>query len=89
MAERSVRVSDPPRGQPALSDVVLGFRTEVMPDGPDAFKTFQAGSARVHPAAGDVFAGTETVHCVFQLLSPDPSHELKFAFLPRAPGDPN
>ena len=81
VAEHSVRVSDPPRGQPALSDVVLGFRTEVMPDGPDAFKTFQAGSARVHPAAGDVFAGTETVHCVFQLFSADPSHELNFAFL--------
>ena len=82
VAERSVRVSDPPRGQPALSDVVLGFRTEVMPDdGPDAFKTFQAGSARVHPAAGGDFATGETVHCVFQLFSADPSHELNFAVL--------
>ena len=82
VAERSVRVSDPPPGQPALSDVVLGFRTEVMPDdGPDAFRTFQAGSARVHPAAGGDFATGETVHCVFQLLSADPSHELNFAVL--------
>lgn len=81
VAEHSVRVTDPPGGQPALSDVVLGFRTEAMADDPAAFKTFQAGSIRVHPAARGVFASGEIVHCVFQLLSADPSHELHFAVL--------
>ena len=81
VAERSVRVADQPRGRPALSDLVVGFRTEVMPDGHDGFKTFQAGSARVHPAAGGVFAVGETVHCAFQLLSAEPSHELNLALL--------
>ena len=81
VAEHSVRVSEPPRGRPALSDVVLGFRTEVMAEKPHAFKTFQAGATRVHPAAGGVFAAGETAHCVFQLLSADPSQELHFAVL--------
>ena len=82
VAEHSVRVPDFSDSRPALSDVVLGFRTEAMPDdGPDAFKTFQAGSARVHPSAGGVFTGSETVHAVLQVLSADPSHELNFAFL--------
>ena len=81
VAEHPVRVGDSPRGQPALSDVVLGFRTEAMPDGPGAFKTFQAGATRVHPAASGAFASSETVYCVFQVLSGDPSHELRFAVL--------
>lgn len=81
VAEHSVRVSDFTVGQAALSDLVVGFRTEVMPDGPDTFKTFQAGSVRVHPSTGGAFAGDETVHCVLQVFSADPSHELNFAFL--------
>lgn len=79
VAERSVRVTDPPRGRPALSDVVLGFRTELMPDDVGTFKTFQAGATRVHPAPGGIFATGETVHCVLQVLAADPSHELHFA----------
>ena len=81
VAEHAVRVSDPPRGQPGLSDIVLGFRTETMPDGPGAFMTFQAGATRVHPAARGAFASGETVHCIFQLLAADSSHELHFAVL--------
>ncbi len=81
VAEHAVRVADHSFDRPALSDIVVGFRTEVMPDGHDAFKTFQAGSARVHPAAGGAFAAGETVHFVFQVLSADPSHELNFALL--------
>ncbi len=82
VAEHSVRVSDFSSGQPALSDLLVGFRTEVMPeDGPDAFKTFQVGSARVHPAVGGVFAGSENLNAVFQLLSADTSHGLHFALL--------
>ena len=81
IAEHSVRITNPVPDRPALSDVVVGFRTEVMPDERDAFKTFQAGSVRVHPAAGGVFATSDTVHAVFQVLAAEPSHELSFSVL--------
>ena len=81
VAERSVRVSEAAGDGAALSDLVLGFRTEVMADEAGAFRTFQSGSTRVHPAAGGVFATGEILHCVFQPLSADPSHELHFAVL--------
>lgn len=82
VVEHAVRVSDFSGGQPALSDLLVGFRTEAMPDdGPEAFKTFQAGSARIHPAVGSVFASSENLHAVFQLLSAEPPHELHFALL--------
>ncbi len=82
VAEHSVRVSDFSGGQPALSDLLVGFRTEAMPeDGAAAFKTFQAGAARIHPAVGGVFASSENLHAALQLLSADPSHDLHFALL--------
>ncbi len=81
VAEASVRVPE----APALGDIVLGFRTEAMPeDDPETFRTFrtfQAGRTRIHPAPGGVFPTDGAVHCAFQLLKPEPSQELHFALL--------
>ena len=82
VAEGSVRVTELRPGVPALSDLVLGFRTEVMDDDPPAtFRTFQAGPTRIHPAPGGVFPIGGTAHVAFQVLSSDPSHEIHVALL--------
>ncbi len=81
VAERPVSVPELTPGRPAISDLVLGFRTETMPDGPGAFRTFQAGPTRIHPAPGGVYAIGDTLHCAFQLLSAAPPQEIDFSLL--------
>ncbi len=82
VAEASVRAPKVRAGVPALSDLVVGFRTEVMDDDPPTtFRTFQTGPTRIHPAPGGVFPIGDTVHLAFQVLAPDPSHGIHLALL--------
>ena len=82
VAEVSVPVPDVSPDSPALSDVVIGFRTEAMADAPPGvFRTFQTGSTRIHPAPGAVFPIGGIAHPAFQVLSPAPSHLVRRALL--------
>jgi tetratricopeptide (TPR) repeat protein len=69
--------------RPTLSDVVLGFGSELMLEasGPRELKTFQVGSALVHPSAGNVFVIGDTIHAFFQVLGAGPEDQLHFALL--------
>jgi GWxTD domain-containing protein len=81
VAERDLHV--PAAGQkPALSDLVLGFRTEMVPPGKEGeVRPFQLGSQIAHPAAEGVFALGETVHVLLQVAGAGPTDRLRFELL--------
>jgi GWxTD domain-containing protein len=78
VAERELHVP-PSGGKPALSDLVLGFRTEIVPPGREGeVRPFQVGGQLVHPAAEGVFALGETVQVLVQLEGAGPTDRLRF-----------
>ena len=83
VAEWDVHVEPISEGRPGLSDIVMGFRTELKNDGtrPDELRTFQVGNFRIHPSAGNVFPLGETVHVFFQVIGTGPEYGLQFALL--------
>lgn len=72
-------------GRPALSDIILGFRTGLKVQGvqPGELRTFQVGSLQVYPTAGNVFPLGETVQAFFQIVGAAPDYGLKFSLLNR------
>jgi GWxTD domain-containing protein len=81
VAEREVNVATP-AGQPALSDIVLGFQIEEDPAGVGgALKTFEAGGLRIHPATDGLFAIGDTAHVFLQVDSAGIDHRLRIALL--------
>ncbi len=82
VAEGSIRVPRTRSDAPELSDLVVGFRTEEMPEAdPEDVRTFQWGPTRIHPTPGGVFPIGHTAHIAFQVLSPDPSQEIHLSLL--------
>ena len=80
-AEHDVHVPAIPQEAPWLSDVVLGYRSEldVSELGEEGFRVFQLGPRLIHPAADGTFFLGETVEASFQVLGADPDHRLSFA----------
>jgi GWxTD domain-containing protein len=82
VAEREVNVGATPAGQPALSDIVLGFQIEEDPAGiAGGLKTFEAAGLRIHPATDGLFAIGDTAHVFFQVASAGIDHRLRIALL--------
>ncbi|MGH9322084.1 MAG: GWxTD domain-containing protein, partial [Vicinamibacteria bacterium] len=78
VAERDVHVA-PLAETPALSHVVLGFRTEIASPGEEGeVRPFQLGRQLVHPAADGVFAFGETVHVLLQVRGAGPLDRVRF-----------
>ncbi len=73
VAEARVRVEP----DPGISDLILGFRTESAAGG--AFRTFEAGTVRIHPAPGATFAVGDEIHVAFQARAP--ASEVRLALL--------
>jgi len=77
-AERDVRVAPVSVDQPRLSDLVLGFRSELVSPGQEGeVRPFQVGGQLVHPAADGVFALGETVHVLAQVRGARSDHRLR------------
>jgi tetratricopeptide (TPR) repeat protein len=81
VAERELHVPAAD-GKPALSDLLLGFRTEIVAPGKEGeVRPFQLGGQLVHPAADGVFALGETAHVLLQVEGADPADVLRFELL--------
>jgi GWxTD domain-containing protein len=81
VAERELHVPAAD-AKPALSDLVLGFRTEIVAPGKEGeVRPFQLGGQLVHPAADGVFALGETAHVLLQVEGADPTDVLRFELL--------
>ncbi len=82
VAEREVKVDATAAGQPALSDVVLGFQIEEDPATiGGGLKTFEAGGLRVQPATDGLFAIGDTAHVFFQVDSAGAGDRVRSALL--------
>ncbi len=83
VAERDVRVDPIPSNGPALSDIVIGFGSELTSEnvGAKELRTFQIGNLLMHPSADAVFAIGDTLHAAFQVLGASPDYQLNFALL--------
>jgi GWxTD domain-containing protein len=76
-AEANINVPAFDDTTPALSDPVLGYLVETMPE--DTLGTFQTGGSRVHPAAARVFTESEWLQTLFQLVGANADHRLRLA----------
>jgi GWxTD domain-containing protein len=82
VAERDVKVEAPAPGQPALSDVVLGFQIEEDPAGiGGGLKTFESGGVKVQPATDGLFAIGDTAHAFVQVESAGAGDRVRIALL--------
>ena len=80
VAEQDLRVESISKKGPALSDVILSFREELVAGGVEGeMRTFQIGNLRIHPAPEGVFTIGETVHLFSQLHNAGPGYRLRFA----------
>ena len=80
VAEHDLHVESTSKEGPALSDVILGFRIELVEGGAKGeMRAFQIGNLRIHPAPEGVFTIGETVHLFSQLHNAGPGYRLRFA----------
>jgi GWxTD domain-containing protein len=80
IAEFELNVEEFSSGNPALTDVIPGFSTELIEE-PAANQnpgTFQTGNVRIQPASGAVFAIGEPVYSFFQVIGGSMEDELRF-----------
>ena len=78
-AERDLRVAPVAPEKPGLSDVVLGFRREVVSPGEEGeVRPFQVGGQLIHPAADGVFALGDTVQLLSQVRRVGAGHRIRF-----------
>jgi tetratricopeptide (TPR) repeat protein len=81
VVEQEINI-DPLVGGPDLGDILLGYKTELVPGAThDAFRAFQIGAIRIHPSSGNVFSLGERVHVFFQVRDASPEQRLRFAIL--------
>jgi GWxTD domain-containing protein len=80
VAEQDVTVRPFSESKPALTDVVLGFRTEMKGGDmqPHELRTYQVGDLQIHPASDNTFVIGDTVHAFFQVVGAPPDWDLKF-----------
>ncbi|HJS75703.1 MAG TPA: hypothetical protein VJ921_15525, partial [Vicinamibacteria bacterium] len=79
VAERSVHVPPVTAEKAELSEVVLGFRTEIVSPGQEGeVRPFQVGSQLVHPAADSVFALGEILEILAQVRGPRSMDRVRF-----------
>jgi GWxTD domain-containing protein len=79
VAERDLHVAPVAATDPGLSDVVAGFRTElVSPGRPGEVRPFQVEGRLLHPAADGVFALGETAYLLLQGHGLGPAHRIRF-----------
>ena len=83
VAEQDLKVVAPPPDKPALSDIVLGYKSERTLDGAKAgeLRTFQIGTHRIHPAAGNVITLGEEAHVFLQALGVASDYGLRLEVL--------
>jgi GWxTD domain-containing protein len=80
VAEREVSVPPAASGEPALSDLVLGFQIETDPAA-RGLKTFEDQGSRIQPATDGLFAIGDTAHLFFQVASAGAEDRLRIALL--------
>ena len=79
VAERDLHVAPVSGDRPRLSDLVLGFRSDLASPGNEGeVRPFQVGGHLVHPAADGVFALGETLHVLAQVRGARSDHRLRF-----------
>ncbi len=82
VAEADLHVPGLTGDTPELSDVVLGFKTEMKGDvGLDELRTFQVGTLQIHPAAENTFILGDTVHVFFQVVGAGADYDLELALM--------
>jgi GWxTD domain-containing protein len=83
VAERDITVPSFSADTPTLSDVIVGFRTELKGGDlePDELRTFQIGNLQVHPSAESVFVLGDTAHVFLQVIGAEPSYGLHFTLM--------
>ena len=83
VAEQDLKVVAPPPDKPALSDIVLGYKSERTLDGAKAgeLRTFQIGTHRIHPAAGNIITLGEEAHVFLQALGVASDYGLRLEVL--------
>jgi tetratricopeptide (TPR) repeat protein len=82
VAEADIRIPSLAGETPALSDIVLGFRTEMKGNvGLDELRTFQIGTLQIHPAAENTFILGDTVHVFFQVVGAGADFGLDLALM--------
>ena len=80
VAEREIEVPMLSDGSPGLSDLVLGYKREIVGDmKEDETRAFQVGNVRIHPALEGVFTLGETVHLLTQVHGAGSDYGLRFA----------
>ncbi len=80
VAEQDITVPAFSDSKPALTDIVLGFRTEMKGGDmqPNELRTFQVGDLQIHPASDNTFVIGDTVHAFMQVVGATPDYDLKF-----------
>ncbi len=83
VAEQDLKVVAPPPDKPVLSNIVLGYKSERTLDGATAgeLRTFQIGTHRIHPAAGNVITLGEEAHVFLQALGVGSDYGLRLEIL--------
>jgi GWxTD domain-containing protein len=83
VVEEDLKVDPFSPDKPGLSDVVLGFRSELMDDGANEgeLRTFQIGKHRIHPAADNVVTLGEEAHVFFQAVGVTPDYGLRLTLV--------
>ncbi len=80
VAEQDITVPSLSDSKPALTDIVLGFRTEMKGGDmqPNELRTFQVGDLQVHPASDSTFVIGDTVHVFLQAVGAGADYDLNF-----------
>jgi tetratricopeptide (TPR) repeat protein len=83
VAERDIQVPSVSEDEPVLSDIILGFRTEMTDGeiGSKELRTFQIGNLQIQPSAENLFVLGETVHAFLQAEGVPPDYGLEFSLL--------
>jgi GWxTD domain-containing protein len=83
VAERDISVPSFSSDSPTLSDVIVGYMTELKGGdvAADELRTFQVGNVQVHPSAESVFVLGDTVHAFLQVVGAEPGYGLHFALM--------
>ncbi len=82
VAETTLNVPEYREGDPALSDVVLGYKKEVAASvRPGEFRAFQVGSMWLQPASEGLFAIGDTVQALTQAFQAPEDYRVAFDLL--------
>ena len=81
VAEWSLEVDDFSTGAPKLSDVVLGYRRNVVAGDDAAHGAFQIDATHLEVATNETFAIGETVYLLIQVFDAEPDYRMSFALM--------